>query len=113
MMTLEEFTHITLGVVSDDGIADYLPTLLLPDTRTIQAIEGIPAHVAHTEAIQTVIARSGLEETEFFFGVRSGDGQITTGHHRPSQHTLFMLIQETSNGLEVKALEYCDWWKEV
>jgi hypothetical protein len=109
-VTLGEFTDVTLKVVQDDGIADYLPTLALADTKRIQAIEGIPAHVAHTEAIQNVIARSGFESREFFFGVRSGEGQITTGHYRPGKETVFMLIRETPEGYSVESLESCIWW---
>jgi hypothetical protein len=109
-MTLDEFTDITVRVIEDSGIADYLPTIALPHTECIQAIKGIPTHIEHTDAIQTVAARSGFEKAEFFFGVRSGKGQITTGHYRPDKRTAFMLIQEETMGYSVKTLESCAWW---
>lgn len=109
-MTLKDFTNITLKVIAEDGIADYSPTLALPEARHIQAIEGIPEDIPHTEAIQKVIARSGLEKKEFFFGVRSGKGLITTGHYRPGKPTTFMLIRETPDGYSFEKLKTCSWW---
>jgi len=110
-MTLKDFTDITLKVIEKNGVADYLPALALPDTQRIKAIEGIPDHVAHTEAIQKVILRSGFETREFFFGVRSGDGQITTGHYCPGRKTSFMLIREIDSGYVVESIENCSWWR--
>lgn len=110
-MTLNEFTTITLKIVSEQGIADYLPTLALVDTHHMQTIDGIPAHVPHTEAIQKIIARSGFDRKEFFFGVRSGENEITTGHYHPGEPTAFMMIRNTSEGYVIGTLELCAWWQ--
>ena len=110
-MTLEEFAGITIKVIREDGMADYLPTLAYPDTQKIRAIQGIPDDVDHREAIQNVVRRSGDEKREFFFGVRSAPGRITTGHFRPGQVTEFMDIVETSDGYSTVAVDTCEWWK--
>ena len=110
-MTLQEFSDITLKVIRDDGIADYLPTLALPETKKIQAIQGIPPHVDHREAIQNVVRRSGFEKREFFFGVLSSPGRLTIGYYRPGQPTEFMEISETPSGYAATPVASCDWWR--
>ena len=109
-MTLKEFAHITISVVRDDGIEDYLPTLAFPETQQIRAIQGIPNEVDHREAIQKVVRRSQHERQEFFFGVRSGPGTITVGHHRPGQLPEFMEISESGEGYQTTPLATSPWW---
>ena len=89
-MTLREFTKITIKVLRDGGVAEYLPTIAYPDSQEICTIQGIPDDVEHKEAIQKVVRRSGAERREFFFGLRSGPGKVTTGHHRPGEPAEFM-----------------------
>jgi hypothetical protein len=110
-MTLESFARVTLNIVQEDGISEYLPTLVLLDTNEIRVIEGIPRDVDHTTAIQNVVRKAGHNLKEFFFGVLSSPKIITIGHHRPGKRPEFMLITETSEGLSIKALDHCDWWK--
>jgi len=112
-MTLQDFAKMTIKVISDDGIAGYLPTFVLPDTQQVRAIQGIPAEVDHRDAVQNVVRRSGYEKREFYFGVHSAAQQITIGHFRPGQPTEFMEIIGTSDGYEARALESCDWWRVV
>lgn len=109
-MTLEEFAEITIDVVRDDDIEDYLPTLAFPDTQEIRAIQGIPDEVDHREAIQKVVRRSNHEKQEFFFGVRSAPGRITVGHHRPGQSPEFMEIAESRTGFETIPAVAPSWW---
>lgn len=108
-MTLESFAEATIQVIREDGIAGYLPTILL--NGEIRVIEGIPATVDHRTAIQNVVRRSNLEDNEFLFGVRSADETITLGHFRPGRPTEFMTIARTSAGYATNTLETCDWWK--
>jgi hypothetical protein len=110
-MTLQDFANMTIKVVRDDGVADYLPTFVLPDTQQIRAIQGIPADVDHRDAVQNVVRRSGYETREFFFGVKSAPQQITIGHFRPGQPTEFMEIIETPDGYSASQLSSCDWWR--
>ena len=107
-MDLEEFTHITLAVAEEQGVATYAPTLILGEQ--VQVIQGIPDDIPHREAIQTVIHQHGLEKQDFFFGVRSGPQEITTGHHT-AQGTTFMKISALQQGFMVADLEECSWWK--
>jgi hypothetical protein len=109
-MTLEQFTEMTLHVVLDDGMGDYLPTLLYPDTQEVRAIEGIPAGVDHRQAIQDVARRSSGDKRQFFFGVCTQPGQIVTGHFRPGRPTQFMQVLETTEGYSALPLQRCDWW---
>ena len=79
-------------------------------TKEVRAVEGISKGVDHREAIQNVIRRSGDQKREFFFGVCSEPGQITTGHFRPEAPIGFMQILETSEGYSSSPLESCEWW---
>ena len=106
-MDLEEFTHITLAVAEEQGVATYAPTLILGEQ--VQVIQGIPADIPHREAIQTVIHQHGLETQDFFFGVRSGPQEITTGHHT-SEGTTFMKISALQQGFMVLPMDHCEWW---
>lgn len=108
--TLEQFTDVTVTVVSEDGMADYVPMLMIPKLKTLRAIEGIPEDVDHRIAIQNSIRASGLESFEFFFGVRSGEREITTGHYTPDS-LRFMKIVAADDGYLIKALDHCDWWQ--
>ena len=110
-MTLQDFTDVTLKVVREDGIPDYLPTFAFPDTKQIRTIQGIPAEVDHRDAIQNVVRRSGYEKKEFFFGVRSSPQEIIIGHYRPGQPTEFTSITEAADGYSAATIPSCDWWK--
>ena len=106
-MDLREFTHLTLAVLEDQGTAVYAPTIIADEI--VQVIRGIPEGLDHREAIQETIHRLGLEQSDFFFGVRSGPGEITTGFHTPAG-TQFQRISELHKGFVVSDLADCDWW---
>jgi hypothetical protein len=109
-MTLDSFAQATINVIREDGITEYLPTIVLTETQEFRVIEGIPAIVDHRTAVQNVVRHSSYESKEFFFGVRSAPEQITIGHFRPGQPTEFMTIAKTSDGYSTKPLPTCDWW---
>ena len=106
-MDLQEFTQLTLAVLEDQGTAAYAPTIIADET--VQVIQGIPAGLDHREALQETALRLGLEQSDFFFGVRSGPGEITTGFHT-AVDTRFQLISEMRQGFVVSDLEDCAWW---
>ena len=106
-MDLDEFTHITLAVLEDHGTAAYAPTLIAGET--VQVIQGIPEGLDHREALQETILRLGLEQTDFYFGVKSGPGEITTGFHTLAV-TRFQRISEMRQGFVVSELADCAWW---
>lgn len=110
-MTLQEFAEITIDVIREDGIAEYLPTFAFPDTEEIRAIQGIPDTVDHRDAIQNAVKRSGYGTREFFFGVRSAPNQVTVGHYRPGRATKFMAITETDDDYSASKVTSCPWWK--
>lgn len=110
-MTLESFAESTISVIRDDGIAEYLPTLVFPEAQEFRVIEGIPETVDHREAVQKVVRRSGLDGREFLFGVRSAEGEITLGHLRPGRPTPFMRITGAEGGYVATAMSECDWWE--
>ena len=109
-MTLDSFAQATINVVREDGIAEYLPTIVLTDIQEFRVVEGIPATVDHRTAVQNVIRRSGYDSKEFYFGVRSAPDQITIGHYRPGEPTVFMTISKAGSDYAVKPLGTCDWW---
>lgn len=106
-MDLEEFTHITLTVLEDQGTAAYAPTIIAGEA--VQVIQGIPEGFDHREALQEMALRLGLEQSDFYFGVRSGPGEVTTGFHSLAG-TQFQRISELHKGFVVSDLEACPWW---
>lgn len=106
-MDLQEFTHITLAVLEDQGAEAYAPTIIAGDA--VQVIQGIPEGMDQREALQETILRLGLQQADFYFGVRSGPGEITTGFHTPVG-TQFQLISEMRQGFVVSDLGACPWW---
>ena len=106
-MDLTEFTQITLAVLEDHGVAAYAPTIIADDT--VQVIQGIPPDIDPREALQEAILRLGLEQSEFYFGVKSGPGEVTTGFHTPVG-TRFQCISQMHQGFMVSDLVECPWW---
>ena len=106
-MDLDEFTHLTLAVLEDQGAAAYAPTII--SGETVQVVQGIPEGMDHREALQETALRLGLGQAEFYFGVRSGPGEITTGFHSPAG-SQFQRISEMRQGFVVSTLEVCPWW---
>jgi len=104
---LQEFTQLTLAVLEDQGTAVYAPTIIADET--VQVIQGIPEGLDHRAALQEMILRLGLEQSDFFFGVKSGPGEITTGHHTPGC-TQFQRISELRQGFVVSDPADCAWW---
>jgi hypothetical protein len=109
-MTLQDFAGMTIEVVRQDGMEGYLPTLILTGTQEVRVIRGIPDHIDHRAAIQSVVRRSGHETEEFFFGVKSAAQEITIGHYRPGQPTEFMSITEEVGEYSSVGVQSCDWW---
>jgi hypothetical protein len=106
-MDLQEFTDITLTVLEEQGAAAYAPTLIAGET--VQVIQGIPEGMDHRAALQETVQRLGLEYSEFYFGVRSGPHEITTGFHTAAG-TRTQRISELQTGFVVSDLEDCMWW---
>ena len=106
-MDLQEFTHITLAVLEDHGTAAYAPTIIAEEI--VQVIQNIPVGLDHRTALQETILRLGLEQSEFFFGVKSGPGEVTTGFHT-AVSTQSQRISEMQKGFVVSELEDCTWW---
>ncbi len=106
-MDLQEFTQLTLAVLEDQGTAAYAPTII--SDETVQVIQGIPEGLDHREALQETVLRLGLEQSNFFFGVKSGPSEITTGFHT-AVDTRFQRISEMRQGFVVSDLADCAWW---
>jgi hypothetical protein len=106
-MDLQEFTQLTLAVLEDQGTANYAPTIIADDT--VQVIQGIPMGLDHRAALQETVLRLGLEQSDFYFGVKSGPGEITTGFHT-AVITRFQLISELHKGFVVSEMVDCAWW---
>ena len=109
-MNLESFSSATINVIQEEGLSEYLPTLVFVETAEIRVIEGIPDDIDHRTAIQNVVRRAGHNSKEFFFGVLSSPNEITIGHHRPGEPPTFMMITEAPGGFSVKELKECEWW---
>jgi hypothetical protein len=106
-MDLQEFTQITLAVLEEHGTAAYAPTIIADDT--VQVIQGIPEGLDHRAALQETVLRLGLEQSDFFFGVRSGPGEITTGFHTAVDMQV-QCISQLHQGFVISDLKDCPWW---
>ena len=107
LMDLTEFTHLTLAVLEDQGTESYAPTIIAGDA--VQVIQGIPEVMDDREALQETLLRLGLQQSEYYFGVRSGPGEVTTGHHDLAG-TRFQRISQMQQGFMVTDLADCPWW---
>src|SRR5262245_22220602 len=105
---LSSFAEITARVIESDGFDEYLPTILAE--KDITVVDGIPVDLDHREAIQRHADRLGLTSREFFFGVRSGPSEITTGHYRPGNVTIRRIVasERTLQVLPEEAIG--SWW---
>lgn len=106
-MDLNEFTHLTLTVLEEQGTATYAPTIIADET--VQVIQGIPEGLDHRQALQETVLRLGLEQSDFYFGVKSGPREVTTGFHT-AVCTQVQRISELQKGFVVTGLEDCAWW---
>ena len=106
-MDLQDFTHLTLAVLEESGVAAYAPTIIAGDA--VQVLQGIPPSVDHRAALQEAVLRLGLAHSEFLFAVRSGPGEVTTGLHT-ALGTEFQRISEMRQGFVVSELAQCPWW---
>ena len=108
-MNLEEFTHITVAVLEEQKVATYAPTLIVGEQ--VQIVQGIPEGLDHREAIQDVVRRAGLSESEFLFGLRSAPHEVTTGHYTPVGIQV-QRITEMAKGYTISGVEACLWWDQ-
>ncbi|GAA5496813.1 hypothetical protein Rhal01_02998 [Rubritalea halochordaticola] len=109
-MTVESFASSTIEVIKEDGIDEYLPTIVLPSINEFRVIEGIPNNVDHITAIQNVIRKHEYQKEEFLFGVLSSSGVITLGHFRIGQPTEFRRIVGDGADYKVTKIDSVDWW---
>lgn len=65
-MDIAEFRDITIAVIRDGGIAEYIPTLILPAEGVVMALEGIPNDVSDEDAARKWLRDSGHESKEYF-----------------------------------------------
>lgn len=110
MNALLEFANITMRIIDESDLSEYLPTLVDLESNHIVVIEGIPEDVDDREAIQNVIRRDRLDRRSFCFGVRSAPDRVTIGHYSMGESPQFMEIVRSDDGLEAQDVEQPGWW---
>lgn len=110
MPSLRDFANITMRIIGDDNLSEYLPTLVDLDSNHVRVIEGIPDDVDHRDAVQKTISRDGLGERSLCFGVKSGPGCVTVGFCSPGKAPEFMEIVRTDEGLAARDIDRPEWW---
>jgi hypothetical protein len=105
--TLEQFAQATVNVVGDTPVREYVPTFAL--NGEVLVLEGIPEGIDHREAIQDHAKRNGWNASDFLFGVRSGEEEITVGFYSPSGSE-FALLRWVDESVQLHALERPEWW---
>jgi len=81
-MNITDFQRMTMRIVQDDGIAEYLPTLILPSEGVVIALEGIPNDINHEDAARKWIKDSGHESKEYFLAFKVSNEEIHLEHHK-------------------------------
>ncbi|MBK9006153.1 MAG: hypothetical protein IPM31_04080 [Anaerolineae bacterium] len=81
-MDIAEFRSITMTVIRESGIADYIPTLILPAEGVVMALEGIPSDISHEDAARQWIRENGYESAEYFLAFRAAGDEIYLEHRK-------------------------------
>lgn len=69
---IDHFVNMTRRIIVQDGLDEYLPTLLMPARRDVRVLEGIPQAV-DVEAVSVEWAERTASPTEdFLLAFRSG-----------------------------------------
>lgn len=104
---LQTFTQITVRILGDTPIAEFLPSFLVD--KEILTLDGIPDNVDHCDAIQRHAQKKGWHNRSFIFSVRSGDSEVTTGQYSPEGVT-FMRVQNAGDSFGVAPVSRPPWW---
>ena len=106
--SLEEFTSATIDVLSMTPINDYAPVFVFESGMV--GLEDIPGTLSPVDALQDHAVRSGWQQLEFLFGVRSGEDTVTVGHYDVSG-AQFIEIRWERTGWEERPVGQPDWWR--
>jgi MoaA/NifB/PqqE/SkfB family radical SAM enzyme len=111
-MTLEGFIEITVEFLYEHGGEEYLPTIipLCQPERPLMLVRGIPDEIDHRDAIQQVITDAGLQDSEFYFCVKSGDGEWVGGRYTP-EATEFFAIRKSGEKFIAGRIPGVPWWR--
>ena len=108
MLTFAQYICMTMLMLTSDGIAAHLPTLVVSDDHLVNVLEGIPAEVDQREALQDWIIGCGVPSS-FLFGVRSGLNEVTIGRCT-SPKCEFVSIAEHDGRFETSSVAAPLWW---
>jgi hypothetical protein len=106
--SLEEFASATVDVLSQTPIEAYVPVFVFESE--VIGLEEIPEGIADVEALQDHAERSGWQQLEFLFGVRSAKDIVTIGHHDVSG-ARFIEIRWERTGWEDRPVGRPSWWR--
>lgn len=107
-ITLSQFADMTVRILEDGGVEEYLPTLVLSLDRSILTLDGVPSDVDQRNALQEWIVKQG-NPPEYLFAVRGGDNELTIGRRNGDDYE-FLLIYKNGDGFEARSGSKPDWW---
>ena len=81
-MNIATFRKMTLDVIQEEGIPEYIPTLILPSEKVVIVLEEIPGDVSHEAAARKWVKDSGHESKEYFLAFKMSDEEIRLEHHK-------------------------------
>lgn len=108
MEILPQFVSITLGVLAEDGIDSYQPTLLDVAQHHVAVLSEIPPDVDQRVAVQEWIAKKGPPD-DYVFAVRSDENSVTAGHCVRGR-CRFVLIRAAGETFEPVDITKPAWW---
>ena len=80
---IDTFVQMTQRMIGDGAIADYLPTLVNFETRTVSVLESVPEDIDIKSAVRDWLAKHDLET--YCIAFRSGEAihiMAAKGSHR-------------------------------
>ena len=107
-LDFESFIDATCNILEEDGFDAYLPTIYAGDE--ILVVEGIPATVADTDALNDLGPGYGLGEPGTFFAVLASPHTVLAGEFALTGWR-FVEIQHGSSGLTVTSAERPLWFR--
>jgi hypothetical protein len=107
-LDFESFIDTTCNILEEDGFDAYLPTLYAGGECLV--VEGIPATVADTDAINDLGPKHGLGEPGTFFAVLAAPRMVLAGEFT-SMGWRFVKIQHGGSGLTVTSAQRPSWFR--
>jgi hypothetical protein len=73
---IDQFIAMTRRIIAKDGFQDYLPTLLLPSSKDVRVLEGVPDNEDLEKVVESWAARIAGPKEDYLAAFRFGDAHF-------------------------------------